>query len=40
MNNAEKINITISRFEQSFAEKNIYEKQTRDDGHLAQIINF
>lgn len=39
MNNTEKINITKSRFEQSFAEKNIYEKQTRDDGHLAQIIN-
>lgn len=39
MNNTEKINITKSRFEQLFAEKNIYEKQTRDDGHLAQIIS-
>lgn len=38
MNNTEKINVTKSRFEQSFAEKNIYEKQTRDDEHLARII--
>lgn len=38
MSNSEKIDITKDSFEEVFAEKKIYEKQTRDDEHLAQII--
>lgn len=38
MSNEEKFNITKMEFDYLFAEKKYYEKQTKDDEHLAKII--
>ncbi|CDM70393.1 Methyltransferase domain [Clostridium bornimense] len=40
MNVSDKIKVVRQGFEESFSEKNFYEKQTTDDSHLELLINM